>query len=174
MRVDQLFPSKYLRAADLDGDTVVTIQRITQQDLNGEPKPILLLRESKGLVLNKTNSKTIAKLYGDEIDGWTGKQITLYSTPVEFGGKLVPAIRVRSEVPSNSAAETITKEEAEALKKLYHENAWPIPEVQNMLTEVAKCDSLTSIPRDKYAELKECFGRNYEANYLTEDEEVPF
>jgi len=174
MRASQLFPSNYLRAADLDGDTIVTIQRITQEDFNGEQKPILLLQDSKGLVLNKTNSNTIAQLHGDEIDGWSDKRITLFPTTVPFRGDLVPAIRVKNEVPSNSAGETITKEEAETLKELYDGNAWPVPEVKRVLTEVASCDSLTSIPRDKFYELKDRFGHAYGASSLIENDEVPF
>ena len=174
MKASQLFPSNYLRAEDLDGDAIVTIERITQKDFNGEQKPILLLQDSKGLVLNKTNSNTIAQLHGDEIDGWSGKRITLFPTSVPFRGDIVPAIRVKGDVPSNSGGEKITKEEAEVLKELYSKNAWPVPEVKRTLTEVASCDSLTSIPRDKFYELKDRFGHAYGAPSLVENDEVPF
>ncbi len=174
MRVDQLFPSNYLRAADLDGDTVVTIERVSHEDFEGEPKPVLFLRDSKGLVLNKTNSMTIAGLHGDEIGGWTDKQITLFPTSVPFRGDIVPAIRVKAEVPNNSGGETISKQEAEALKELYLENGWPIPEIQRLLTEIARCNSLTSIPRDKFYDLKDRFGHAYGAPSLVEDDQVPF
>ena len=39
----------------------------------------------KGLVLNKTNLNTIARLYGDDTDLWIGKPITLFATEVQFG-----------------------------------------------------------------------------------------
>jgi len=174
MKASQLFPSNYLRAADLDGDAVVTIERVSHEDFNGEQKPVLLLRDSKGLVLNKTNSMTIAGLHGDEIGGWTDKQITLFPTSVPFRGDIVPAIRVKGEVPSNSGGETISKQEAEALKELYLENAWPVPEVKRVLTEVASCDSLTNIPRDKFYELRDRFGHAYGAPSLVKNDEVPF
>ncbi len=175
MRADQLFPSNYFRSADFNGDTVVTIERITHQDFNGEQKPVLVLRDSKDLVLNKTNLKIIARIHGNEIDDWSGKQIILYSTKVDFRGEFVPAIRVRDEIPSNSDGDTITVAEAEELKKLYSENNWPVLEVKRMVAEVAKCDGLASIPKDKLSELKEHFRHDYKvADNLVKNEEVPF
>ncbi len=103
MKVNQLFPSNYLRATDLDGDTVVTIQRITPQDFNGEPKHVLLLRESKGLVLNKTNAETIGATHGQHIEAWTGKEIELFSQMVPFQGQNVAAIRVRAATEAVAA-----------------------------------------------------------------------
>ena len=55
--------------------------------------------ERKRWVLNKTNAKTIAKLYGTETDNWTGKRITLFPTTCEMKGETVDCIRVRAEVP---------------------------------------------------------------------------
>jgi hypothetical protein len=50
--------------------------------------------------LNKTNGVVICELYGEEMNDWVGKKITLYEKDdVEFAGKLVSAIRVRRKVP---------------------------------------------------------------------------
>lgn len=106
--VDLLFPSKYLCAADLRGrDVVVTIEAIAPRDellrQGGakEYKPVMrLVGKTKALVLNKTNAKAIAKLYGNEVTAWLGKAITIYPTRVKFGRDDVDAIRVRPVVPS--------------------------------------------------------------------------
>ena len=61
-----------------------------------ETKPVLyFFDEQKGLVLNKTNSMTIARLYGNDFSMWSGKPIECFSIPVEFSGEMRDAIRVR-------------------------------------------------------------------------------
>ncbi len=68
MRVELLFPSEYLRAADLQGrDVPVTIAKVEVEDLTmrggkKEAKPVMHLKHTqKRLVLNKTNALSIAK-----------------------------------------------------------------------------------------------------------------
>jgi len=99
MRIDAAFPSDYLKAADLEGNQVtytissVKIEAVGQQK---EERPVLCFDDcEKGLILNKTNSRTISDAFGPETDDWTGQRITLYEAMVEFQGKSVPAIRVR-------------------------------------------------------------------------------
>lgn len=49
----------------------------------------------KPLILNITNGKRIAKLYGKQVEGWVGKQIMLYYDPnVYFGRDKVGGVRV--------------------------------------------------------------------------------
>lgn len=97
MRISSAFPSDYLKAADLQGRAVtVTIARVSMQDMNGEPKPILYFEgKERGMVLNKTNATKISEMFGDETDNWIGEEVILYEAMVEFQGKTVPAIRVR-------------------------------------------------------------------------------
>jgi len=100
MKINDLFPSNYLRAADLDGDTVVTIKSLMKEEFQGKDKPLLHFAGSiKPLVLNRTNAETIADLYGQEVDGWMGQEITLYPTEVDFRGEPTKAIRVRKHLP---------------------------------------------------------------------------
>ena len=98
---------KYLKHQDLDGkDWVFTIASFKKESLGKgdeqEMKWVLYFDEmEKGFALNATNGKVICELYGEEMDIWVGKKITLYEKDdVEFGGKLVSAIRVRRKVPS--------------------------------------------------------------------------
>lgn len=116
MHIDLMFPSLYLKAADLQGrDVTLTIRRVsldelTRQGGSKEMKPVVYFKETadkaqrtgqdeKRLVLNKTNAHSIRDLYGPETDGWAGKRITLYSARVTFGRQTVDAIRVRDETP---------------------------------------------------------------------------
>ena len=97
MRIDQLYPSRYLRCADLDGKPMrVTISDITREDINGESKVLLSFAEGKQLILNKTNARSIAKILGDETSAWHGHSIMLVPPVVDFKGDSVDAIRVKA------------------------------------------------------------------------------
>jgi len=103
MKLTEAFPSKWLRAADLDGQPrLVTIESVKLEAVEqGQPaKPVIVLRGmTQGLVLNKTNGNTLAAFLGDDTDTWTGKKFVLFPTQAEFQGKLVDCIRVRQPKP---------------------------------------------------------------------------
>jgi len=101
--LDQLFPSTYLKAADLNGNSkVMQIERVSVDSVGGEEKPVIsFLNASKRLVMNKTNARTIASVTGSEnTDSWTGAVIRLFVTPVDVRGEMKMAIRVHPEHPS--------------------------------------------------------------------------
>jgi len=108
MTIDELYPSPFLKAADLNGDTTLTITDLSMEKMgqSNEEKLVLYFRElvGKSLVLNKTNSKTIGKLYGSRVGDWRGKRITLFPTDVSFRGDMVPTIRIRPVVPASAPA----------------------------------------------------------------------
>lgn len=96
----------FIFAFDLNGKEVaVTISRVEAGTLNGSggrkaKKPVVYFEgKEKGLALNSTNCKTIAKLYGNYTEKWIGKQITLYPTTTEMAGETVECIRVRPQAP---------------------------------------------------------------------------
>ena len=97
MHVDNAFPSKYLRASDLQGKTApVIIDRYAFEEIGGDRKLVLYFRgKEKGLATNKTNAMTIATVYGPEMDDWIGGELLLYSAMVDFQGKQTEAIRLR-------------------------------------------------------------------------------
>ena len=103
MRISEAYPSKYLKAADLDGqDRTVNIRACVQEELGQgaemETKPVLYFDGGqKGLVLNKTNAQAIAEDFGDDTEAWTGREIVLFIQKVTYQGKLTPAIRVRTQ-----------------------------------------------------------------------------
>lgn len=100
----------YIFAFDLNGkDVTVTIARVEAGTLNGSSgrkakKPVVYFEgKEKGLALNSTNCKTVAKLYGNYTEKWIGKQITIYPTTTEMAGETVECIRVRPQAPRREA-----------------------------------------------------------------------
>lgn len=113
MKMKELYPSKYLKADDVEeqgGDVLVTIKGIRLEEMQDdegakEDKPVLYFNNiQKGMVLNKTNAGRISAVYGDESDGWRGKSITLYTEEVTAFGKTTNAIRVRVAKPKPTTA----------------------------------------------------------------------
>lgn len=99
--LDKNFPSKYFKAADVAKPLHLKIQDVGEEAMrDGTSKPILFFRdELKGLVLNKTNAVTLVDAFGGNEVDWAGKQVTLVSETVTFGGKRVDAIRVQIPDP---------------------------------------------------------------------------
>lgn len=97
MTLDELYPSKWLKAADVMARPILaTIEGYEIVELEeGENKPVLHLKDSKSLVLNRTNAATIASFLGNDIDLWKGHQIVLFTMKVNFQGRFVDSIRVR-------------------------------------------------------------------------------
>jgi hypothetical protein len=104
MKTSQAFPSKYLKAADLNGKAhLVKISEVVQEEV-GQNKDLKLVAyfhgKQKGMVLNKTNADTIASKHGDETDNWDGAEIELYPGTATFQGQVVPSLKVRLPVPN--------------------------------------------------------------------------
>lgn len=107
MRISEMFPSNFLSAADFPTETTVTITGIKIEEVGAdkEQKHILYFDGiKKGLVLNKTNAKMIASLYGDDANECIGEAITLYATMADFKGQSVPALRVKPPLRKKAAA----------------------------------------------------------------------
>ena len=100
IKISDAFPSQYLKCSDLNGKPWdMKIRTVAMEDLgqgnDKETKPVLYLADAqKGLVLNKTNSNTIVKSYGDDTGNWTGKAIQVYPTTTEYQGYIFDAIGV--------------------------------------------------------------------------------
>lgn len=100
---DDVFPSKYLKAADLDGTplvvTIVSAPLETLKNPEGkeQTKTVLYFRGTKKLLpLNVTNWDAVADIAGDDSDDWAGHKIELYPAKTEMKGKTVNCIRVRA------------------------------------------------------------------------------
>jgi hypothetical protein len=104
MRLGEAFPSKYSKAADLGGRTArVTVTRVGMETMpDGGQKPVLFFGTDSGvkpMVLNITNARAIAEVFGEEMDTWAHRAvIELYAAYTSFQGKTVETIRVRPVV----------------------------------------------------------------------------
>lgn len=95
--VNDIYQSNYLTASDLQGkEPTVSITEVQVAKMNdGQPKLCVYVNNRpKGIVLNKTNAKAIAMLYGDESNRWIGKKIKLVTVWTDYQGKPVQAIRI--------------------------------------------------------------------------------
>ena len=106
-----LFPGRYLAGEDLGGqDAVVVIRRVEVEEMGrldkkGETtqKPVLYFNGvDKGLVLNKTNAVSIAKMYGDVVEKWYGQPISLYPKQEHAFGSNWTVIRIRPRRPEQA------------------------------------------------------------------------
>ena len=56
--------------------------------------------EVKPMVLNKTNCKTIEKVYGTgDVEQWVGKRITVYVAQTKYQREMRDCLRIKNEVP---------------------------------------------------------------------------
>ena len=80
---DFMGSSDFLKSEDLKGKTVfVKIKGVHTRefDNNGKPQDKLVLElhdKDKMVVLNVTNTRTIAGAFGTETDNWVGKKVML-------------------------------------------------------------------------------------------------
>ena len=99
MKLSQMYPSRFLKADDLDGPTLDVIEKVGQDQVGREQevKPIVYFRKLKPLVLNKTNAQTIVAIAGtDETDNWGGVAVEVYPTTTPFGTEIVDCVRLRA------------------------------------------------------------------------------
>ena len=101
-----LYDREYIGAWDLPHDVTVTIERVEARKLQNKTKtntkPVIFFAgREKGFACNKTNGKTIAAMYGNDVEKWVGKRVTLYATTTTFGSDTVECIRVRPMVPKD-------------------------------------------------------------------------
>ncbi|HTD89375.1 MAG TPA: hypothetical protein VK663_01840 [Burkholderiales bacterium] len=89
-------------------DMVLTIKNVVAGELTAvggrkSKKPIVhFVGNVKPLICNKTNAKTIAALYGNAVEQWKGKRVTLCvsTTRDPSGGGEVECIRIRPKAPA--------------------------------------------------------------------------
>lgn len=94
-------------------DVTVTIDYVVREQITGtggkkEECTVAHLVNAKPFILNATNCKTIAKLYGNFIEDWAGSQITLFATTTKMGGETVECLRIRPKVAVVRTIPTIT------------------------------------------------------------------
>jgi hypothetical protein len=100
MKMSDAFPSKYLKASDIeDSPRNVKISHVDIEPIGKDQteKPVIywIGNSIKPVVLNRINTKTLVSVYGDDSDEWQGQPVILYHATVEMAGEMVSAIRMR-------------------------------------------------------------------------------
>ena len=106
MRQNDVFPSNFIKAADLQGKAVrLTIETCTMEDMGDDRKPVLhFVGKTKGLVMNKTNWGVLTNITGqDDSDYWGGWSIVLYAAKVSYQGRMVDGLRIDDRPGSSTA-----------------------------------------------------------------------
>src|SRR5262252_8530573 len=101
--------SKYFKAADMPTEKKLRIKDVTAEWIGtGNDKEeklcVWFTNDHRGLVLNRTNNRTLRGAFGDACDGWKGKIIVLFPTQDDFRGRMVPVLRVRIPPPKQAPA----------------------------------------------------------------------
>ena len=101
--------SRYFKAADMPQEKKLRIKDVTEEEIGmGADKErklcVWFTNDSRGLVLNKTNNRTLRGAFGDACADWKGKIVVLFPTQDEFRGRMVPVLRVRIPPPKQAAA----------------------------------------------------------------------
>ena len=99
--------SKYLRAEDLKAEKKFRIKAVTVEVVgNGrkeeEKLVVWFTNDKRGLVLNKTNNRTLRGAFGDDTSAWPNRIIVVFPTMVDMRGKMTPALRVRMPAPKQT------------------------------------------------------------------------
>lgn len=83
---DELYPGRFLKAADLKGKKVtLKIAGVKLEELIGDKGPqvkglLSFDRTEKQLALNKTNGICLKDMFGKKVQEWVGKRVTLFPT----------------------------------------------------------------------------------------------
>lgn len=78
----------------------VSKQKVKGTDGKEQDCIVAILKGEKPMVLNKTNCKTLAKIYDDPyIENWGGKKIIVFAAKVKAFGDVVDALRIKPEIP---------------------------------------------------------------------------
>lgn len=108
----QLVNNDYIGAYALDGqDLTLTIGKVAKEIVTGssgrkEECTVIHWREDQlPMICNRTNAKTISKLYGPYVEDWAGNCITLFPTTTRFGGETVECLRIRPQKPARGEPE---------------------------------------------------------------------
>ena len=106
----RLINPDYLGAYSLESgeDMILTISAVKREMITGtggkkEECPVCHWQENqKPMILNVTNMKAIAKMYGPYIENWAGKRVQIYASTTKFGGETVECLRIRKEPPEDA------------------------------------------------------------------------
>jgi hypothetical protein len=103
MDVSKFLKGTYLTAADIEDDgsggmvcQITGCNTAVFDSVDGTKVEKVVLTTNRGSVaLNKTNLGAIVDAYGSQADNWEGQPVKLVKERVNFGGRMVDAIRIK-------------------------------------------------------------------------------
>jgi hypothetical protein len=102
MKRDDVFPSRFIKAADVAGKPlVVTIDKAAMETLKSpdgrqqEKCVVSFAKTNKVLALNKMNWEALEEIAGSDTNDWPGAKVELYASRTIMAGKTVDCVRVR-------------------------------------------------------------------------------
>ena len=101
--------TRFFKAADMPQEKKLRIKDVTEEEIGvGKDKEkklcVWFTNDARGLVLNRTNNRTLRGAFGDACDGWKGEIVVVFPTQDDFRGRMVPVLRVRIPPPKQAAA----------------------------------------------------------------------
>jgi hypothetical protein len=109
--------SRFFKAQDLSTEKKFKIKSVTEEEVGmGKDKERKLVvwftNDNRGLVMNRTNIRTLRGPFGDNCDSWIGKVIVIFPTMAEFRGEMKPALRVRIPPPKGGNGQSVAAKPA--------------------------------------------------------------
>jgi hypothetical protein len=106
--------TRFFKAADMPQAKKLRIKEITEEEIGaGKDKEkklcVWFTNDQRGLVLNRTNNRTLRGAFGDVCDGWKGKIVVVFPTQDDFRGRMVPVLRVRIPPPKEANGQPAAK-----------------------------------------------------------------
>ncbi len=81
-RISDHFQPRWLKAEYLAGTTQAVILTLAPEDVRGEPKLVLRMRDLPPMIVNQRQAQQLVALHGDDTDAFAGKRVSL--APCEF------------------------------------------------------------------------------------------
>lgn len=94
---------RFLSGDEIEKELTVTISKVSDEEVfnpssNSKEKAVAAYFKGakKGIIINKTNAKTISKVVGSVyVEDWVGKKIIIYPKKGRFFGEEMTVIRVK-------------------------------------------------------------------------------
>jgi hypothetical protein len=95
-----LFPSKYLRGADIEHPVQARVKHVSVEPVGREQEDkavCYFVGDLRPAILNKTNCVALTNITGTEdMDEWGGARVELYRENILLHGERVAALRIRA------------------------------------------------------------------------------